>query len=246
MLMCDCALYQLSRFINSFEAKSILNPAVYPHSLVLSRTNFQSWKCAVSPILKTVITMESFLSMPYDHFLCASDSLTCPAGCRCYNRAGTESIVVDCNHDGYPFKEKFSKLPASVPIPPSSGELIVDLTHNLIVAFESCNVNGYNWLRHVTRLNLEHNELTPKNPDHTSNFLSCLRNITHLYLAYNNINHLPLSIQHKKFAYLTLSGNKLTCDCNTRWLKPWLQSNNRSIAKSLTVHCNDKRKYKAV
>ncbi|XP_067935780.1 toll-like receptor 13 [Watersipora subatra] len=55
----------------------------------------------------------------------------------------------------------------------------------------------------------------------------------------NNIKYLPISIQIHAFTKLSISGNKLQCDCTTFWMKSWLQKNNISIANALGIHCQD-------
>ena len=233
---CDCSLYNLANFINYDTGRYVIKGSAFSHTLLLSRTNFQSWKCRASKMLQSNITARSFLVMPSELFLCSDESIMCPFQCTCYKRATNKDIVVDCSDTG------LNRLPVNIPIPTSGHELIVSLEHNDIVDFEDCTDSQYRWLEHVTRLNLQSNNLSPKNVDSTNNFLNCLKRVTHLYLANNNLRYLPLSIQQHKYTELSIVHNPLICDCTTDWLKPWLQTHNKSIVKSATIHCINESK----
>ena len=223
-------------FINYDTGRYVIKGMVYSHSLLLSRTNFQSWKCKVNPILQPDVPAQPFLLMPLKYFLCLNKGIVCPRQCKCYRRAISKDLVIDC------INKKLDRLPADIPIPTSGHELIVSLEHNDIVDFEDCTDSQYRWLEHVTRLNLQSNNLSPKNVDSTNNFLNCLKRVTHLYLANNNLRYLPLSIQQHKYTELSIVHNPLICDCTTDWLKPWLQTHNKSIVKSATIHCINESK----
>ena len=213
----------------------LIGQASYPHVLTLSRNNFQSWVCRANKILDS-LRVEPFLLMPARFFLCIDTSVVCPDHCKCYRGAYFRDIVVDCTW------RNLTQLPKDIHTPRSYRKLIVSLEYNSIVSFVNCDEPGYEWLQHVTSLNLQHNEITPRSPVDINNFLRCLKNITHLYLAYNNINSLPVSIQEHRYETFSISGNKLKCDCTTFWIKSWLQRNNKTIINSLTMHCLGKRK----
>lgn len=236
---CGCSLYHLKEFISTKEAALTIKGAVYPNNLLLSKSNFQSWHCRVNAILQPRANTQqlldtSFLEMPADKFLCQNENYECPQKCQCYNRAANYDIIVDCTH------QNLTALPRNVPVPSAGGELIVSVAYNRIENFTSCEEPDYIWLRDVRSLNLEHNELSPKNTIDTESFLNCLTNVSRLYLAYNNIEYLPYSIQRKHYGELSISGNKLTCDCKTKWMKHWLQSKSDMIFLSQTVHCREK------
>ena len=233
---CDCNLFDLKQFIK-YEANALIKQASYPHVLLLSENNFQTWTCRVNKILDPDIIFRPFLKMDAKYFICLDDSILCPVHCKCYRKARLNDIVVDCTHNN------LTELPRNIPIPKSSdGELIVSLEHNRIVSFVNCDEPGYEWLQHVTSLNLQHNEITPRSPVDINNFLRCLKNITHLYLAYNNIKVLPVSIQEHRYETFSISRNKLICDCTTFWMKSWLQKNKKMIVDSSNLQCLDKCK----
>ena len=236
---CDCNLFDLHEFINTGEANDLIKLASFSHVLPLSKTNFQTWTCRANKILNPEVTIMPFLLMPARFFLCLDVNISCPGDCKCYRGAYFKhNIIVDC------ISNNLTALPKNIPIPKSSdGELIVSLEHNRIVSFVNCDEPGYEWLQHVTSLNLQHNEITPRSPVDINNFLRCLKNITHLYLAYNNINSLPVSIQKHRYETFSISGNKLKCDCTTFWMKSWLQKNNKTIINSFNLQCINKSEY---
>ena len=227
---CDCTLYQLQRFIKE-EAADIIREAVYEGSFLFRYSNFQSWKCKVNSILKPQTQIRPFLEMPPEKFICEDKNLTCPKNCSCYRGAHSLNIFVDCTG------LKLIEIPPNLPMPEPGGQLVVNLAHNSIRQYKNCRDKGYMWLQNVTTLNLEHNEITPNNSDDTDNFLHCLTSVQYLYMAYNNIEYLPLSIQYIDYKNLSISGNKLECDCTTLWLKKWLQKKNATIQLSQTMHC---------
>ena len=237
---CDCTLYYLQRFIME-EAEDIIRPAVYEGSFIFRNINFQSWKCRVNPILEPGMHIAPFLEMPAEKFICPNNDTVCPQNCMCYRGAKSLDIFVDCSH------LNLVVMPKHVPVPDEGGKLLVNLANNNIRRYASCGINsGYDWLKKVTTLDLEHNEITPNNSYDTNNFLQCLKKVEYLYLAYNNIDYLPQSIQYIDYTNLSISGNKLKCDCTTSWMKQWLQKKKSTIQRSQSIHCLQKGKVKFI
>lgn len=228
-------------FINT-EGIDLISRAKYFHTLLMSETNFQSWKCVPHPVLQLRETqtnnIKPFLNVSRTDFVCRLNSSSCNPdnNCSCYRRAErNDSIIVDCwNRSLYEMPKEIVYL---------GGELIVDLSVNNISVFPNCNDPAYNWLRHVTTLNLENNRgLSPSNPQDMSRFLSCLKNIEKLYLADCNIAHLPYLITNITHMYknFSIAGNPLTCTCESTWLKTWLQSNTEVIKDYDKVYCSSR------
>ena len=227
---CDCPLYYLQRFLHE-DAHNIIRDIVYDGSFLVQHYNFQSWKCRVHPMLDPGAPIRPFLDTPPEKFICVDKNLPCPKECICYEGAQNADIFVDCSH------LSLKKMPKNLPIPKMGGQLVVNLAHNNIRRYENCRDKDYMWLQNVTTLNLEHNEITPNNSDDTDNFLHCLTSVQYLYMAYNNIEYLPLSIQYIDYRNLSIYGNKLECDCTTSWLKKWLQKSNATVQRSQNMFC---------
>ena len=227
---CDCSLYYLKKFIRE-EAENIITDVVYDGSFLVQHYNLQSWKCRASTMLEPEAQIKPFLDTSDEKFICFDRDLPCPKDCTCYRGAHNLNIYVDCSHLA------LVKMPRNLPVPSGGGQLHVNLANNNIGQYEDCRDPDYMWLQNATKLDLEHNGFTPKNSDHTDNFLHCLTSVQYLYMAYNNIEYLPLSIQYIDYKNLSISGNKLKCDCTTLWLKQWLQKNNDTIQKSQTMRC---------
>ena len=238
MLHCDCNLYDLRQFVykNQALAKvSLLSGSKYSHALLLSDSNFQTWKCQVHPTLMLNFTQGSFLHMDDKNFICQDPDLACPYKCTCYKSAVDSRMIVDCRN------QNLTSFPEDIRKPTTMKELIVSLESNNIVRLPECDDPRFNWLREVTHFNLEGNEITPQNLPIVDRFLRCMGKISYLFLAYNNIQYLPPYIQQLDFNALTITGNKLTC-CNSHWLKTWLQHKNKTIKNALTAHCNEQCK----
>lgn len=234
---CGCNLFNLKQFIDSSEAIDIVSRAVYSHTLLVTATNFQSWKCTPHYVLQTESVAKRFLDVPDEHFICENSNVFCPKSCNCFNHAGKlNSIIVDC------LNRSLEEMPANISIPAKGGELIVNLKNNSINSFENCEDSKYTWLRHVTKLNLENNQGFARKYNHMMpTFLRCLEKVTHLYLAGNNIGYLPLlSLTKRSYTELSIANNPLKCDCKTTWLKDWLREKSKSVIDAESAHCEGK------
>ena len=235
-LQCDCNLFDFATLISENVPKdlvSLLSGSKYPHTLLLSSSNFQMWKCEVNPVMMLPVFQESFLLMPDEYFICKDHSLRRPDKCTCYRGANDTRRILDCRNLSH------TSLPTNIELSDPMSQLIINLEHNNIVNLPECDDPQYKWLKNVSTLNIQYNEITPKTLPLFDRFLRCMEKITVLLLAYNNIQYLPPGIQHMNFAALSISGNKLSC-CNTPWMKKWLQEKNETIRNSLTAHCIDR------
>lgn len=242
MLQCDCNLYDLQQFVYHNQATapvSLLSGSKYSHALLLSASNFQTWKCHVHPVLMLNFTEGSFLLMNSKNFVCQDPTIICPERCTCYKGANDSRLIVDC------YNRSLTAFPENIKIPSAMEELIVSLSHNTITELPECDDPRFHWLRHVVHLNIQHNELTPQNIPIFDRFLRCMDKISYLFLAYNNIVYFPPSIRQKNFKALSITGNKITC-CNGHWMKTWLQEQNETIWNSLTAHCKDQGEYSRI
>lgn len=234
-LQCDCNLFDLKMFIGTQQARapvSLLSGSKYLHTLLLSFTNFQTWKCQVNPILVRHSTVGSFLAMDNKNFICLDKNLICPPKCTCYKGANDYRLIIDCSN------RSLHSFPENITMPEGLDELILNLDYNFITALPDCDDIRYEWLKQLNHLSLQHNEIAPEKFTSFDKFLRCMPKITHLSLAYNNIVYFPPSISRMDFQALSISGNKLTC-CGAEWMKKWLQEKNETIRDSLTVHCAD-------
>ena len=176
----------------------------------------------------------SFLEIDSKNFLCQEPTMKCPSVCTCYRNIDLAGMLVDCRN------RSLNYFPKNIELPSEMIELTVSLEHNHVVNLPLCGQFGYNWLKNVTHLNVQHNELTPE-PGKMKQFLQCMSKISYLYLANNNIKHLPQYIQNVDLQAMSITGNKLSC-CNDYWMKTWLQVGLKqgTILDSSTVQCADK------
>ena len=238
MFDCDCSLYELREFLVANRAHapiSLLSGSKFTHSLLLSDSNFQTWKCKVNPMLMKNHTESRFMLLnDSKSFICPDPNLPCPEQCTCYRGANDSRMLVDCHN------RSLTKFPKNIKLPEHKNELVVSLEYNSIAELSDCESSSYRWLQNVTQLNLQHNGLTPKKMHLFGRFLRCMDKISHLFLAYNNIDRLPHVIQHKSFKALSIASNKLTCCISERWIKSWLQDNSKIIFDSVEVYCQHK------
>ena len=229
MLHCDCTLYQLKQFIHHNFSK-LVEPYIYRNTLLPDDSNFQSWRCFRHPILgKHNDTLRSFLDVEDEDFICEDDTLTaegrCPDECKCFTDHNQTSLYISCE------SRHLQRFPKKIPVPKNeNAKLVVSLAHNNISILPECTSRGgdYCWLYNVTTLDLKDNPISIKS--HTGKafdaldiLLRCLKKIEKLTISETGIAYLPKYIKYLELKHLSLPIGVLMCDCNTKWLKAWLQ-----------------------
>ena len=159
-LQCDCNLFDFATLISENVPEdfvSLLSGSKYPHTLLLSSWNFQMWKCEVNPVLMLPVSQESFLLMPHEYFICEDHSLRCPDKCTCYRGANDTRRILDCRNQSH------TSLPINIELSDSMSQLIVNLEHNNIANLPECDDPQYKWLKNVSTLNIQYNEIKKNN-----------------------------------------------------------------------------------
>ena len=234
MLDCDCNLYQMKQFIKNL-LYDYVRPYIYGNTFLPAESNFQSWMCKLNPILgKRSDQPLSFLDVEDENFICINESLKmkklCPQHCECLSHYEQPGYYIKCESIGLEYFPKY------IPVPDNGAKLVVSLAHNSIVSFPDCYDNGYEWLLNVTSLNMEDNPLSIKSKDDDNEYckfdrlLRCLKHGGHLqqlFLAQTSIAYIPERIAKMGLRRVSLPNYQLQCDCNTKWLKGWLQENER-------------------
>lgn len=223
MLECDCNLYQLKQFIQNLT--NYVDPYIFRNTLLPDKSDFQSWKCKLNPMLGQGDNPMSFLDVSDENFICINKTvMDCPKDCECFSHYDRPDYYIKCVSRG------LKSFPRNIPIPPSGAKLVVSLAQNSISVLPECTSTGYQWLWNVTSLNLEDNPIMVK--DNYSKpycsldyLLRCLKSVEGLYLAETGIEYLPQRIKDMRLKRVSLPNHELICDCSTKWLKKWFQQN---------------------
>ncbi|WAR28536.1 TOLL-like protein, partial [Mya arenaria] len=203
---CNCRINPIISFVN-FLIKN--------NSIGNVQELFGSWICQ-SP---EKLYGKNILEIEMDQTLCALNVSTCPIPCKCYERALTGNIIVDCI--GF----NLNDIPDNMPV----GSLELILSHNNIthVAYTA-------YLGRVKIFDISHNHL--KTID--SSVFQNLNKIETLNLRSNHLIRLPQTLVRLGAKSIMLSGNPYVCDCNVVWLKNWITSNKDIVTDWDMVTCN--------
>ena len=183
--------------------------------------------------------------MQPENFICEVEKgrFDCPSKCTCYKRDNiNQTIFVDCANRSLHEMPRFG-----TSLLPEGYDLDVSVAGNYITRFPECGANGYKWISVVTALNVNNNRA---GGGHTNNstleqFLHCLTNVKKLYLEGTGLQHLPptsMQTLTRNLTELEVPNDSLICDCNSYWLKGWLQKFNRTVKDYQFIYCGDKGK----
>lgn len=234
VLQCDCDLYQFREFIQVYgEGRKLLETSRAQHLTMFGQQDFLTWRCQVENILGGEI--KGLFEVHDDLFICKFNKKskwykTCPHKCTCFTRHIDGSILVDCSN--------MSSFPLHVPFKANSS-LTVRLRLDSTTTLPSCdNKPGYDWLKHVTKLDIENSYISANDVTEMEAFLKCLFKIEELYLSGNDINRLPMYIRSINFTQLSISQLKLQCCRPDEWMKKWLQDSKHIVIKYSLITCS--------
>ena len=232
-LHCDCDLYHLKQILEEITNHSSQD--------VIGLHRFLSWKCQVNTLLTFGTVIMPFMQLNNSQFICAEET-SCPDRCICYVGPdgylyigqGKANILVDCSGT------KQTEIPGFMP-EPGITSIAANFLYNEITYFPDCDFKRYHWLKLTYYLNMRGNHLTP-DVSQFQNFIStCLVNMKRLFIAYNNIQYLPPSIQDVPLTSFSINNNKLKCDCNNKWMKSWINRSPYILVKE-HVYCTNSGK----
>ena len=132
----------------------------------------------------------------------------CAGRCRCYYLQD-EANVFNCSH------VQLRSLPNEKDVPNNTNWQ--DFSYTQMTSFHA----NKPYLGNILTLNLSHNNISEIVIDSTQS----LRNIKNLDLSYNRLKHLPkIFTTLKGLTNLWLRNNHFVCDCDTQWLKNWMEN----------------------
>ena len=232
-LHCDCDLYHLKQILEEITNRSSQD--------VISLHRFLSWKCEVNTLLTFGTVILPFMQLNNSQFICTQNT-PCPDRCTCYvgpdGYIYIDTVIVDLLIGCGGTKQK--EMPAFTP---NKGVASIAATfyYNDIKDFPDCDAKGYHWIKLTSFLNMKGNDLTPDIPQFRKFVTTCLVKMKRLFLAYNNIQFLPPSIQDVPITALSINNNKLECDCNNKWMKSWINRSPYILIKE-HIYCTNSGK----
>ena len=133
---------------------------------------------------------------------------TCGGKCRCYYLQD-EANVFNCSH------VRLHTLPEETDVPNNTDWQ--DFSYTQLTSFHANKL----YLGNILSLNLSHNNITEIIIENVQN----LRNVKTLDLSYNRLKYLPkIFTSLKGLTNLWLRNNSFVCDCDTRWIKTWMEN----------------------
>ncbi|KAH3837043.1 protein toll-like [Dreissena polymorpha] len=154
--------------------------------------------------------------LPLDRLVCRKNgSDGCPTGCLCEDRPHNDTYFVNCTGAG------LIELPQIPTNNASKIELFLD--DNFIQT-----LSNVSYLERVYNISLRNNRISILEPE----ILKQLVTAKKVDLRNNKLKSVPREI--KKFESVSISGNPLECDCDSMWLKQWMEIDTANADPSLS------------
>lgn len=206
-ILCDCNINNVSEFIQYYVANKTLSTTEY---------FFEDWTCRVPSELAGRKMLKVLPAETYCPFVVEG----CPAECECFKRSTIDHIIVDCRDRE--LREMHKELPFNFTLELwYSGNNITKL-------------NNIPFAESVIYLDVSFNKIETISGE----LILKMKKLTEIHLQRNVLAYLPqelTTLQHLQNA--TVWPNPLTCDCNTLWLKRFLDQNRHIINKADEMSC---------
>ena len=142
-----------------------------------------------------------------------SDEFSCGNNCTCYTDVQTRAVVADCSN------QELIEIPQNLP---NYTDWLVVSENNISSVDQD--ILQTSFFPHLTKLNISGNSL-----DNISNvfdiFTCCSSRLSTLDISSNNLTTLPTIFQNiSSLKSLKISENPLECNCESMWMKDWLNS----------------------
>ncbi|KAH3868712.1 toll-like receptor 6 [Dreissena polymorpha] len=154
--------------------------------------------------------------LPLDRLVCSKNgSDGCPAGCLCEDRPHNDTYFVQCTGAG------LRELPHIPTNNASKIELFLD---------DNCiqTLSNVSYLGRVYNISLRNNCISSLEPEILKQFDTAKK----VDLRNNKLTNVPREI--KKFDSVSISENPLECDCDSMWLKQWMEIDTANADPSLS------------
>ena len=132
----------------------------------------------------------------------------CGGKCRCYY-VQNKANLFNCS------RVHLLTLPEETDVPNDTNWQ--DFSYSQMTSFHANKL----YLGNILTLNLSHNNIS----EIVIENIQRLSNVKKLDLSHNRLKHLPkIFTKLKGFTHLWLRNNSFVCDCNTQWLKNWMEN----------------------
>lgn len=210
---CDCNIYNTQRRLGSFAETSGAKKLFFGESVFESK-----WKC----IIRKNSRVMPISKVPLQDFVCSVNVSFCPSSCSCIRRAYDNWLIVNCT------ARSLSTFPQNIPLNTS----ILQISSNKIQNVDLSILEQYPNLRVI---NLSNNSISDLKLDHSS--ISLLDKLDLFYIHKNAITELPYLLTRLSHVNITLSGNRLTCNCKSKWVPAWLRDYYNHIVDMNDIKC---------
>ena len=212
-IRCDCHMYTMSLFLKSLRS----SPEEEDELVKVPEFNLRNWRCMEPPMLRGIPVAEVALS----DFMCEAKLKDCPYQCKCLLRSHDRSVFVNCS------SRDLENFPENVPDRTNT----LDLTNNKIQFLRHNAIRNY--YQTLRKLYLADNIIKAVDEGFGDN----LQSLEFLSLDRNRITYLPMSFKGLKNTSLSFTGNPIMCDCESKWIVPWMFQYRKSIAEVEKVAC---------
>ena len=206
-LQCDCSIIPITNFIRDLRDAGTVKADEY---------YFTEWICQAPEELLG----QYLLDVQDDKTYCLVENLTnCPAECKCFNRSGNHSIIIDCR------KRNLDSIHSQMP------EGILELWYN---GNNISRVSQKPFFQRVRNLDVSDNNIIAI----AGKVFRQAENLKVLNLQSNRLEKLPETLMGLMYLEkVILLNNHFKCDCHSLWMKYWIRKNRDIITDWNELAC---------
>ena len=207
-IRCDCGTMTLIKIVNNLIDINQLDKDI-PMKM--------RWICTKPTELAGKLVF-NLVSNP-DRLYCRLPANLCPVNCQCYRRFISDIRIVDCT------KKKMKFIPNIL----LSTYIEIRISENRITTIPLAQYS-----KSVLYLDVSRNSLRTID----RNVFLEMTNLTYLDVSYNLLTSLPDTLQQPQLQSLRISNNPYRCDCNTKWLRNWLDEKANIVQDAPETSCS--------
>ena len=170
---------------------------------------------------------ERMMYVPVDQFVCDIVD-QCPSGCKCTKQPSTMTIYVECAN------ANLHDMPLNLPHIKQDSLFRYDL----ILAENKINRLEYReYMQKTKRFDVNHAGVT----DIDAEVWRVFQQVSFVNLNGNKLKRIPKDVTSLNFSNIVLDikDNPIVCDCDSRWMKSWLESVRGILQNPNGINCNE-------
>ena len=165
---------------------------------------------------------KSFSSLSIDDMVCDT-KVDCPSKCICTEQPSTNSMIINCTDGG------LVDLPTT--LPPLNRHH--GFKYNLVLTRNNISCLTYRgYMNDTNQFDISNSSVKEIDSDVWIAF----QNMKKVLLGHNLLTHLK-NVSFNSLTQMDIQNNPVSCDCDSKWLKPWLESMGDKIANRMGLHC---------